>query len=137
MREPAHAAPSRERRSVGARGEQIAAEHLKAEGYDVIDRNFRTRAGELDLIAAGDGCLVFCEVRCRMASRRSVGALAGSLESIGPRKRRQLRLMAREWLSAAGGRRMGGVLDLRFDAIGVVLAPDGELVALEHVEDAF
>jgi putative endonuclease len=123
------------RRSLGARGEQIAAEHLAARGYQVIERNFRTRLGELDLVAVGPGALVFCEVKTRV-STRPLPSLA--LEAIGPAKRAKLRLLAREWLRmrpAASGRPTRE--RLRFDAIGVTVSIRGDLLALEHVEDAF
>lgn len=133
------------RRRVGARGERLAAAHLARSGYEVLERNFRTRHGELDLVAAGRGCLVFCEVRSRVAAPAGARhASADPLESIGPRKRRRLRRMAREWLMERGGRpdtaattaaRRAGAL--RFDAIGVLLTADGRPLALEHVEDAF
>jgi putative endonuclease len=125
------------RRSHGERGERLAEAHLEIAGYDVIARNFRTAAGELDLVATGSGCIVFCEVRTRIgASGRTPGDPGGALESIGPDKRRRLRRMAREWLTSRD-RRGGGPEGIRFDAIGVVLAPDGRLLALEHVENAF
>jgi putative endonuclease len=116
----------------GAAGEQAAAEMLSALGYEIVERNFRTRYGELDIVAADDGCLVFCEVRARVGRH----AIAQALESIGPAKRLQLRKMAREWfrLSAADHPHTRAV---RFDAIAVSLAPDGRLLALEHVREAF
>ena len=123
------------RRSLGARGEQIAAEHLTARGYRVIERNFRTRLGELDLVAVGPGALVFCEVKTRV-SARPLPNLA--LEAIGPAKRARLRRLAREWLRtrpAGSGRPTRA--RLRFDAIGVTVSSRGDLLALEHVEDAF
>ncbi len=105
-------------------------------GYRMLERNYRTRYGELDLIAADDRAIVFCEVKTRVDG----GRLAGipPLESIGPRKRRQVRLMARQWLQerpvgTARPRRE----ELRFDAIGVTLSPSGALLRLEHVPAAF
>src|SRR3954454_15799057 len=87
------------RRARGAAGEQAAAEMLVALGYEIVERNFRTRYGELDIVATDGNCLVFCEVRSRVGRQ----AIAQALESIGPGKRLQLRKMAREWfrLSAA------------------------------------
>jgi putative endonuclease len=123
------------RRRLGAQGEELAARHLVARGYRIVDRNFRTRFGELDLIAAGHGCLVFCEVKTRVSSEPA-GRL-GPLASVGPRKQRQLRQMAREWLAAGRSRLAGGLPELRFDAIGVTLDHGGELVALEHLDGAF
>lgn len=124
------------RRSVGALGEQLAEAHLVRAGYRVLERNYRSRYGELDLIAAGRGCLVFCEVRARVArAGGSAPAFGGPLDSIGPAKRRQLRRMARQWL--AGRRAVPAADTLRFDAIGVIVAPGGRLISLEHVENAF
>jgi putative endonuclease len=122
------------RRRLGALGERIAARHLAARGYEVLQRNFRTRHGELDIIASGHGCLVFCEVKTRVG--RASGAL-GPFASIGPPKRRRLRAIAREWLAAGDSRGRAWREELRFDAIGVTLDGDGRLVALEHIEGAF
>jgi putative endonuclease len=120
---------------LGARGEELAARHLVSQGYEIVERNFRTRFGELDLIAAGQGCLVFCEVKTRLARDRS--SQLGPLASVGPRKQRQVRQMAREWLAAGRSGLAGGLPELRFDAIGVTLDRGGELVGLEHLDGAF
>jgi putative endonuclease len=122
------------RRRVGALGERLAREHLEARGFEVIDANFRTRHGELDLVARDERFLVFCEVKTRVP-RGDPGPL-GPFAAIGPRKRRRLRLMAREWL---GARAVDGPRppEIRFDAIGVEIDPSGRLVGLEHLEDAF
>ena len=127
-----------QRRSIGHRGERLAGAHLTRAGYEVLARNFRTAAGELDLVAAHSGFIVFCEVRTRIGtSRRTPHEPGGALESIGPDKRRQLRRMAREWLTSQNRVQRRDHDGIRFDAIGVVLAPDGGLLALEHVENAF
>src|SRR3954452_16303166 len=90
------------RRARGAVGEQAAAELLADLGYEIVERNFRTRYGELDVVAIDGDTLVFCEVRTRVGQN----AIAYALESIGPGKRLQLRKMAREWfrLSVAATR---------------------------------
>ena len=122
------------RRGLGEQGERLAAEHLERAGYRILERNWRSRAGELDIVAAGAGAVVFCEVKTRVAA--GYGGPAGPLDSIGPGKRRRLRRLAREWLSAPC-RERPGCDALRFDAIGVTLDREGGLLALEHVEDAF
>ena len=121
------------RRDRGALGEEIAARHLERRGYSIVARNYRTRRGELDLVAADERALVFCEVKTRVVG--GVSGPATPLGAIGPAKRRRLRALAAEWL--AGGRARPYRTDLRFDAIGVTLAPDGRLLALEHLESAF
>ena len=63
---PTRAAPGRDRRGqLGRRGEELACERLTAAGLEVVARNWRCRAGEIDVIAAGPGLLVFCEVKTR------------------------------------------------------------------------
>jgi len=125
------------RRTLGARGEELAARHLEARGYQVVERNFRTRCGELDVVARDSRVLVFCEVKTRVV-RDAAGAsdVLGPFAAIGARKRRQVRAMAREWLGQA---RLEGwrPSEVRFDAIGVSFDAAGRLVVLEHLEAAF
>jgi putative endonuclease len=123
------------RRSLGDLGESIAAAHLAARGYRVLARNFRTRSGELDVVAARAGVIVFCEVKTRVAGGRR--GPAGPLDAIGPHKRRRLRRMAREWLASDPSRGGARRDQLRFDAIGVTVTASGRLLALDHVEGAF
>jgi putative endonuclease len=120
------------RRARGAAGERAAAEMLAALGYEILERNFRTKYGELDIVAVDRDILVFCEVRARVG----LNAIAYAFESIGPGKRLQLRKMAREWfrLSLAERPPTRGV---RFDAIAVALTRDGRTLSIEHVRDAF
>ena len=67
-------------------GERIAAAHLAERGFQVLERNFRTRYGELDLVLAGEGCIVFCEVKTRVGAGRSgpAGALDATRATRGP-----------------------------------------------------
>jgi putative endonuclease len=116
----------------GAAGEQAAAELLAALGYQVIQRNFRTRFGELDIVAVDGDCLVFCEVRTRVGR----GRLPAALESIGPGKQMQLRKMAHEWFSLSAVERPR-TRAVRFDAIAVAVTAGGQTLAIEHVIDAF
>ena len=124
------------RRSRGALGESVAVRHLTALGYEVLERNFRTRRGELDVVAADSSCIVFCEVKTRVAG--GTAGPATGIDAIGHAKRRCLRALAAEWLRARPpGRARPRRARLRFDAIGVTLAADGAVLSLEHVPDAF
>jgi putative endonuclease len=123
------------RRALGERGERLAATHLERAGYTILARNFRTRFGELDLVAADNRCLIFCEVKTRIAGTRR--GPAGPLDAIGPRKRAQVRAMAREWLASSASSDRPRRPELRFDAIGILVSRGGELVSLDHVENAF
>ncbi len=123
------------RRARGVLGERLAENHLAAAGYRVVERNFRTRYGELDLVAASSRALVFCEVKTRVEG--SLRGPATPLEAIGHDKRRRLRLMAAQWLANRAEEKRPGPAVLRFDAIGITLTAAGSLARLEHVEDAF
>lgn len=119
------------RRFVGRRGEEVAAQHLRRRGFEIVERNYRTRWGELDLVAFDGDTLVFCEVK----STRLTPAGMRPFDSLHQRKRAQVRAIARQWLSARGGQRYAA--RLRFDAIGVTFDASGDLAGLEHLEGAF
>jgi putative endonuclease len=123
------------RRAIGALGERLAADHLRRAGYRIVERNYRTRYGELDIVADSERCLVFCEVKTRVVGRANG---PGALDSIGPDKRRRLRAMAAQWLNERREAVEQPCRDeLRFDAIGISISPTGRLLALDHLEDAF
>jgi putative endonuclease len=113
----------------GRLGEDFAARHFQALGFEVLARNHRTRFGELDLVAYDGETLVFAEVKTRLAD---TGAPFLSLHD---RKRAQVRRMALAWLSETTDRPFGA--RLRFDGVGVILDRSGGLVALQHLEAAF
>ena len=120
------------RNARGAAGEQAAAEMLAALGYEIVERNFRTRYGELDIVAVDNETLVFCEVRSRVGR----DALEWALQSIAHTKRARVRKMAAEWfrLNTTRPRYTKGT---RFDAVAVAITADGRALAIEHVRDAF
>ena len=127
-----------DRREIGRRGEELAADHLVRRGFSILERNFRTRWGELDIIAFDGRTLVFCEVKSRRCSRAQsqvgqTGAVA--FQSLHPRKRHQVRRMANVWMSNRLERPYAPLV--RFDAIGVTFETRGELVRLDHLEGAF
>ena len=105
---------------------------LMALGYEIVERNFRTCYGELDIVATDGEALVFCEVRSRVGNE----ALVWALQSIGAGKRMQLRKMAGEWFRLSTADRPT-TNQTRFDAIAVALTPDGQARAIQHVHDAF
>jgi putative endonuclease len=127
------------RQAYGRRGEQLAATHLERHGWCIVERNFRTRAGEIDLIAARDGTLAFCEVKTLVARRAPpASGPVDPLECVGPAKRSRVRRMARLWLAQGHtGDRATRHAYVRIDVIGVLLAPDGTLLRLDHLESAF
>jgi putative endonuclease len=119
------------RQRLGSAGEQLAAEHLARLGYAIVERNYRTRWGELDIVAAAAGTLVFCEVK----TRRAGGRAGGPLDAVGPAKQAQVRRIAAGWLAQRRDRPFARIL--RFDVIGVTVDGEGRLLALQHLEGAF
>jgi putative endonuclease len=103
------------RRQVGTNGEDAVARWYAGAGYDVLDRNWRVREGELDLVVQRAGTVVFCEVKTRRSARFGL-----PVEAVTARKQQRLRLLAGRWLDAHHGARGGR---LRFDVASVV--PDG------------
>jgi putative endonuclease len=116
------------RHTRGQQGEEVAAAHFERLGYEVLARNHRTRYGELDLVVYDGSNLVFVEVKTR---REGSGSPWDALHDL---KRSQVRRMAIAWLSSVGRRPRG---DMRFDAVGIVLDANGQLVSLDHLEAAF
>jgi putative endonuclease len=112
----------------GRAGEELAAAHFERLGYEVLARNYRTRYGELDLVAYDGESLVFAEVKTR---REGSGE---PWDNLHPLKRSQVRRMAIAWLGDQDRRPSG---ELRFDAVGVVLDARGGLLRLDHLEAAF
>jgi putative endonuclease len=126
------------RTRAGRRGESIAARYLERDGYRVLERNYRTREGEIDLIAISGRTLVFCEVKTLVARAQIAPGPVHPLEGIRPGKRTQVRRIARSWLAERRGAHRGlHFLNIRFDAIGVLLSPSGKPLRLERVESAF
>jgi putative endonuclease len=118
-------------RDLGARGEQLAAEHLTRRGFQILERNYRTRWGELDIIAF-DGCtLAFCEVK----TRRLADGVTHPFDALRSAKQSRIRQVARRWLRERTPRPYAPVL--RFDAIGVTFDLAGQLLGIEHLEGAF
>ena len=118
---------TRARRDLGDFGERLAAAHQEAKGYRIRERNYRSREGEIDIIAERDGMLVFVEVRTRRGGLRGTAA-----ESVTARKAAHLLAVAQAYAQE----RPDCPPDQRIDVIAVELAPDGRLVSLEQIEGA-
>src|SRR6266540_4911997 len=91
---PRRAGPDR-RRELGRQGEQLACARLAKAGLLVVARNWRCRLGEIDVIAAGSGLLVFCEVKTRRGDAYGTAAAA-----VTPAKQARLRRLAAAYLSS-------------------------------------
>lgn len=107
----------------GREGEARAAQYLRRRGWTVLDANYRSRFGEIDLIARKRNTVAFVEVKLRRDAR-----FAAAAEAVTPRKQEKLRLTAQQWIAEHGD-----ALDLRFDIIEIYTA-SGEI---NHIENAF
>ena len=102
--------PDLSKRARGRWGEDRAALHYRRLGYTVLDRNWRSPSGELDLVVERDGIVVFSEVKTRRDDRYGPAAAA-----VGPSIQRRIRLLAVEWLDAHRLTRDG----IRFDVVAI------------------
>lgn len=116
-------------RETGNRGEEIATAFLTARGYRILERNFRCRGGEVDIIARepADNSLVFVEVKARRNLSYGVPQLA-----VTPFKQRQISKAALTWLAQNRHHDQNA----RFDVIAILLDADGRH-AVEHIVNAF
>ena len=120
------------RQSLGRKAERLVAVRLQRAGWRIGARNFRTRSGEIDLIALDCSTLVFVEVKAGRA-----GTTLGPerpAHAVGRRKQLKLRRLAREWIAERRG--PSGVLGYRFDVVGVRFSADG-LPDVDHIRSAF
>jgi putative endonuclease len=118
------------RAALGRRGEQAAARFLEGKGYRILERNFRTLRGEIDLIVLRDGTLAFVEVRSQTQP-----AEIDPVYTITPRKQARVIRAAHAYLNQRGP--LPPNTALRFDVITVRFAPDGSQQDLRHIEGAF
>jgi putative endonuclease len=118
--------------AVGRYGEQVAAQHLESSGLTVLDRNWRCRAGELDIVAREGSALVFVEVKTRSST-----AFGLPEEAVSRVKAERIRQLALQWIAAARERE-GATLfwsTLRFDVVSVMRTGAGPQV--RHLRGAF
>ena len=115
------------RRETGALGERIAADYLTDRGYAIRERNFRTREGEIDIIAEKDDTLVFVEVRTRRS--RACGIPE---ESITQRKKARLVALAEAYMED----RDDLPQSWRIDVVALELERNGKISRIELFENA-
>jgi len=117
---------SDDRQVLGAEGERAAEKFLRRQRYTIVERNYRCRSGEVDLIALDRSTVVFVEVKTR--TQRGFGS---PLEAVDPRKQRQVQRAAQHYLSE---KRLHD-RDARFDVVGVWV--EKGQVCCELVKNAF
>ena len=116
------------KQQLGARGEDLACAELQRQGMQILERNWRCRLGEIDIVATESGAngltLVFCEVKCRSGL-----GFGHPLKAITYAKMRTLRQLAAVWMREHRIK----ASTIRLDAIGVVLAPGAD-PSVTHVQ---
>jgi putative endonuclease len=121
--------PTDTRKTLGRLGERLAVEHFERLGWEIVERNFQTRHGEIDLIALDGETLVFAEVKtCRLGRHRP-------WDNLHERKQSQVRRLVGVWFS--GQQPRPRFARIRCDAIGIVVDERDQLLRLDHLEDAF
>lgn len=114
-------------KSLGARGEEIAAVFLTGRKFVILERNFRCKGGEVDIVAREGKTFVFVEVK----TRRTL-SFGPPQASVTPFKQRQISKAALTWLAK---NRLEGAL-ARFDVVAILLR-DQAVPRIEHFPDAF
>jgi putative endonuclease len=113
--------------TLGKTGEDLACDALRERGYAILDRRYRTRGGELDVVARDGRTLVFVEVKTRRSSR-----FGTPLDAITRTKRRQIVAMAADYLA----RRRAPSGPCRFDVVAVSFDDAGRPV-VDIISHAF
>lgn len=111
---------------IGDRGEEIALRYLLRKGYSLVERNYRTRYGELDLILRHENTLVFVEVKLRRGK-----TFGDPLEAVTERKQATIRAIAEQYLAE----KEPEFEEARFDVVGILAGRGSH--GIEHIEDAF
>lgn len=121
------------RQRIGRRAEDLAAARLTAAGWSLVERNARTRLGEIDIVALDGLTLVFVEVKAARAGS-DLGPERPAL-AVGPRKRLRIRRVATAWMATRRDAPL--YAEIRFDVVGVTYDRSGMNLAVEHIRDAF
>ena len=118
--------------SIGNLGEEAAVQAIKKQGYKVIERNYRTKMGEIDIIAKNREYIIFAEVKTRMQ-----GSMFQPRQAVTYSKQNKIKMTAAMYLSKMTE---NTELQPRFDVIEVIVGYDGTVLkccGIEHMENAF
>jgi putative endonuclease len=116
------------RKVTGETGEKLAANFLKKKGYRILEKNYRCRQGEIDIVAERKKCLVFVEVRTRTNTAFMLPA-----DSISYSKQQRVIAAVYHYLQEHSLDEK----DWRIDFIGIEMSKEGKVINMEHIEGAF
>ena len=114
------------RQKFGEKSESIAASYLKKKGYKIIELNYRTKLGEIDIIAKEKGTITFVEVKARRS-----GQFGNPKCAVTPNKQRKISMVALQYLKATGQSNVKA----RFDVVSIIFSNDNPNI--EIVKNAF
>jgi putative endonuclease len=121
------------RQRIGRCAEDLIAARLATAGWEIVERNARTRFGELDIVALDGRSLVFVEVKA--GRQGSAFGPERPILAVNGRKQRRIRRLASAWM---GERRdLPRYAEIRFDAVGVTYDRTGRAIDIEHIVAAF
>jgi putative endonuclease len=124
---------SEQRQQIGRAAEDLVARRLARSGWEILERNARTRFGELDIVALDRRTLVFVEVKA--GRKDSAFGPERPILGVNHRKQQRVRRLATAWMAEnRGAIRYDGI---RFDAIGVTFDRNSQVIDLEHLVGAF
>ena len=115
-----------DRKKLGQWGESVAATHLEAKGYEIVERNWRCSRGEIDLVARAGQALIFVEVKTRRGR-----AMGSPEEGLTPKKGQKLMTLAQIYVA---DHQLD--VDWRVDLVAVELDRSGKLLRCEHIPNA-
>lgn len=118
--------PLQSRQSLGKKGEQIAAEYLLRHGYSIIERNFRIRYGEVDIVACDNDTIVFVEVKTRTTNQFGTPE-----DAITAKKLRDMTKAAEVYVSL----KYTTEPLMRLDVVGILVDSSGTPLSIEHTRD--
>ena len=130
---PYRRAMTETRKRLGQAAEDLVAERLAGAAWELVERNARTRHGELDIVALDGGALVFVEVKAGRAG--SAFGPERPVLGVGPRKQLRIRRLAAAWMRER--RDLPRYDAIRFDAVGVTYDRAGNVTDYEHLRGAF
>lgn len=114
-------------RLMGAYGEQLAAKHLRLNGYRILAANYRTDVGEIDIIAEKKKVICFVEVKTRKE-----GGMFSPADAVNYRKQENIRGSAAAYMNKYGLKNK-----MRFDIIEVLMSDNNTVSSINHIENAF
>ena len=113
---------------IGRAGEAAARDYVTADlGYEIVETNFRTREGEIDIIAKSDSTLIFFEVKTRTNQKFGSG-----VEQISARKAQRLQITSLRYLEKS----REFEVDWRIDLLSIQMTKSGQVVQIEHIQNA-